>query len=202
MHVHAPPTRPHGGSGGSPSRTRSTRSSRSSAFRISFVGKLLRLGYPLLDARTSCKLPQYLPHVLGRSSGQQAIRLDARPIEAILSSDADPTDGGQMVRRTLIRRVRCRIIHCPFLSTRIARRAPEPPAEHPCQKSHLISSLPASFSARLWQKVAREPPEEPTSQIHDARHPNSGAITTWQRHLSSRPSEEAPYPRSRRRPLW
>jgi hypothetical protein len=69
----------------------------------SFVGKLLGLGYPLLDARTSCNLPQYLSHVLGRSSGQLAIRLDARPIEAILGSDADPADGGQIVWRTLIR---------------------------------------------------------------------------------------------------
>ncbi len=72
-------------------------------FTRSFVGKLLRLGYPLLDARTSCKLPEYLSYVLGRSSGQLAIRLDARPIEAIVGSYADPADGGQMVRRTFIR---------------------------------------------------------------------------------------------------
>ena len=59
-----------------------------------FLGKLLGLGYPLLDARTSCKLPQYLPHVLGRSSGQLAIRPDSHFIQAILGSDADPADGG------------------------------------------------------------------------------------------------------------
>ncbi len=40
---------------------------------FSFLGKLLGLGYPLLDARTSCKLPQYLPYLRWGCPGQLAI---------------------------------------------------------------------------------------------------------------------------------
>ncbi len=115
--------------------------------RFSFVGKLFGLRNPILDSRTRCDLPQYLSYFRWGGSSQLAIRLYARPIEAILSSYADPADGGQIVRRTFIRRARCCLIRGTFSSPWAGCRAPEPPAEHPCQESHLVSSLPASFSA-------------------------------------------------------
>ncbi len=146
-------------SSGRPHET--ARGSLVQAFRISFVGKLLRLGYPFLDARTSCKLPQYLPYFRWRRSGQLAIRPDARPIEAILSSHADPADVGQIVWRKLGRLARFRLFGRALSPSWTGGRAPQPPAEHPCEERHLISSLPHRLALNCGRKLLADPRKSP-----------------------------------------